>query len=735
MKAYMDKSLSPEKRAELLLAEMSLDEKMWQISGEMIFGVDEPDYEEKRENRHGHYRNPGHFMHYKREVPATPREVAERINRDVKLTMEASENAIPPIQNGEALHGAQWGMATCFPQPISMASTFDDELMAKVGDIVGKECIAVGVRQVFAPVINVTRDCRWGRTMETYGEDAMVNANMGVAMCRGLEKNGVIATPKHYVDNYAAGGRDSNYSDTSERTLREVFLKPFEKCFKEGGAHSVMASYNAWDGMPCSCNRRLLDDILRKEWGFDGFVVSDYGGVGGSWGAHRVAATESMAHGKCIEAGLDINLPNISYHLSKKAYEDGHLSEEALNKAVLRVLKMKFAIGLMDDPFVDAEKANEIVRCAEHKQVALDAARESIILLKNEGVLPLDKAKIKKLGVFGSSADIFPVGQNYSGPYGRDWEADDAVTPIEYLKKYLEGTAEVIYASEAEIETVAPQCDACLYFTTVVEGEGLDRCNIKLPKMAKAAQEDEAAMIVGKIEFDLKEDQEAAISKMLAANENSVVMLLNGAPIDMSAWMDGAKAIVEAWYPGEQGSQAMCEIIFGECNPSAKLPITFPRSVGQLPLFYDFKPSGRGYAYNDNDGTPLYAFGYGLSYTNFEIGNVAAKAEGTDLTIDFTLTNTGNFDGTEVVQVYFRGMNCDVVMPIKSLKAYKRVSAAKGETVSAQIKLDKEAFCYWNLDMKFDMHDGDYKVMIGNASDNIVHTFEVKVRGGKVEMA
>ena len=735
MKTYMDKSLSPEKRAELLLAEMSLDEKMWQISAEMMWGADDPDYEEKRENRHGHYRNPGHFMHHKREVPATPREVAERINRDVKLTMEASENAIPPIQNGEALHGAQWGMATCFPQPISMASTFDDELMAKVGDIVGKECIAVGVRQVFAPVINVTRDCRWGRTMETYGEDAMVNANMGVAMCRGLEKNGVIATPKHYVDNYAAGGRDSNYSDTSERTLREVFLKPFEKCFKEGGAHSVMASYNAWDGMPCSCNRRLLDDILRKEWGFDGFVVSDYGGVGGSWGAHRVAATESMAHGKCIEAGLDINLPNISYHLSKKAYEDGHLSEEALNKAVLRVLKMKFAIGLMDDPFVDAEKANEIVRCAEHKQVALDAARESIILLKNEGVLPLDKAKIKKLGVFGSSADIFPVGQNYSGPYGRDWEADDAVTPIEYLRKYLEGTAEVIYASEAEIETVAPQCDACLYFTTVVEGEGLDRCNIKLPKMAKAAQEDEAAMIVGKIEFDLKEDQEAAISKMLAANENSVVMLLNGAPIDMSAWMDGAKAIVEAWYPGEQGSQAMCEIIFGECNPSAKLPITFPRSVGQLPLFYDFKPSGRGYAYNDNDGTPLYAFGYGLSYTNFEIGNVAAKAEGTDLTIDFTLTNTGNFDGTEVVQVYFRGMNCDVVMPIKSLKAYKRVSAAKGETVSAQIKLDKEAFCYWNLDMKFDMHDGDYKVMIGNASDNIVHTFEVKVRGGKVEMA
>jgi len=701
----------------------------------MYFEADDDNYEEIREHRHGHYRNPGHFMHYKRQIPASPSEVAKRINRDVQLSMDASAHAIPPIENGEALHGAQWGMATCFPQPISMASTFDDALTERVADAVGKECIAVGVRQVFAPVINVTRDCRWGRTMESYGEDALLNSNMGAAVCRGLEKNGVIATPKHYVDNYAAGGRDSNYSDTSERTLREVFLKPFEKCFKEGGAHSVMAAYNAWDGIPCSCNRRLLEDILRGEWGFDGFSVSDYGGVGGTWGTHKVFDSYPKAHAKCIEAGLDVNLPNASFKESKKAYEEGYLTDEVLDKAVLRVLKMKFEIGLFDEPFVDAEKADEVVRCEEHKALALEAAREAIILLKNEGVLPLDKSKIKKLGVFGASAHVFPIGLNYSGAYGNDWRVDDVLTPMQYLQQYFGDSAEVIFAEDDAIETVAPQCDACLYFTTVVEGEGLDRCNIALPKVSKAAQADEAAMIVGKIEFDIKENQEDAISRLLAANKNSVVMLLNGAPIDMSNWLDAANAVVEAWYPGEQGSQAMCEIIFGDCNPSAKLPITFPRSVGQLPLFYDFKPSGRGYAYNDNDGTPLYAFGYGLSYTNFEIADVQPEAAGNALKINFTVKNTGDFDGAEVVQVYFGGYNCDVVMPIKSLKAYKRVCVAKGETAAAQIVVDREAFCYWDQAMKFDMHDGNYKVMIGNASNNIAHTFEVKVRSGKVEMA
>ena len=249
---------TPIQRATELLSHMSLDEKLYQLSSQMIFNVD-ADYEVQRDHRLGNFRNPGHFMHHGKAVPASAAAVAERINRDVQLTMDALPNKIPPIEHGEALHGAQWGMATSFPQPIGMASMFDDEMAEKIGDAIGKECAAVGVRQALTPVVNVARDCRWGRTIETFGEDVLLNSNMGAAICRGLQKNGVIATPKHYADNYSHGGRDSNVSDTSERTMREVFLKPFEKCFKEGGAMSVMAAYNSWDGVPCSCKCRYLD--------------------------------------------------------------------------------------------------------------------------------------------------------------------------------------------------------------------------------------------------------------------------------------------------------------------------------------------------------------------------------------------------------------------------------------------------------------------------------------------
>lgn len=732
---YMDKNLTYTQRAEALLAEMSVEEKLWQLSSDMIFDVGE-DYDRRREPRHGHYRNPGHFMHAGKAKPETPAAVARRINADVKASIEASPHGIPPIENGEALHGAQWGMATCFPQPIGMASTFDDGLMAEVADIIGKEVAAVGVRQVFAPVINIARDCRWGRTVETFGEDVLLSSNMGYEMCRGLENNGVIATPKHFVDNYAAGGRDSNYSDTSERTLREVFLRPFEKCFRGGVAHSVMPAYNAWDGVPCSCNPKLLTDILRNEWGFDGFAVSDYGGVQNSHSAHGIYENKAQAQAMCIKAGLEVSLPSPSIESLREAYAKGWLTDEVLDKAVLNVLKMKFKFGLFDAPYADPDKAETMVRCEAHKQVALKAAREAIILLKNDGLLPFNKEAVRKVGVFGASANILPVGLNYSGSYNAPWTAGDAKTPLQYMKEYLAGKAEVVFADDADIETVAPECDVCLYFTTIVEGEGMDRCSITLPKLAhKAKQADENAQIVGKIEYDIREDQEESIIRLAKANPNTAVMLLNGAPVDMSAWIDGAKAVVEAWYPGEQGAQAMTELLFGEYSPSGKLPITIPRCVGQLPLYYAYKPSGRGYGYNDNDGTPLYAFGHGLSYTRFEISDVVPAACGNSLDITMNLHNTGSMDGAEVIQVYLSGRNCDVVMPMKELKAYKRAEVKAGCTAQVKLTLDSEAFSYFDRGLNFGMHDGDYKVLIGNASDNIFESFEVKVRNGAVERA
>lgn len=722
---------TPKQRASEVLATLSLEEKMYQLSAHMLFSVGE-DYETQREHRNGNYRNPGHFMHYERPEAAPASEVAERINRDVRLSMDAQPHQIPPIEHGEALHGAQWGMATSFPQPIGMASTFNDEIVAQIGDAIGKECMAVGVRQALTPVVNIARDCRWGRTIETFGEDVLLSSNMGVAICRGLRKNGVIATPKHYVDNYSYGGRDSNVSDTSERTMREVYLKPFEKCFKEGGALSVMAAYNSWEGLPCSCNERLQTEILRDEWGFEGFVVSDYFEVEGVADRHKLVDTHWKAQAICMKAGLDVNLPYSSFDSIKTAYEEGWLTEADIDRAVLRVLTAKFTVGLMDQPFVDCAAADGIVRSDAHKALSLEAARESIILLKNNGMLPLNREKIKKIAVFGAGADVFPVGMNYSGPYGTPWTAPDAKTPVRYLREYLDGFAEVIFADDDRIEEVASQCDAALYMTTVVEGEGMDRSDIRLPGVTRKAQKDEGALIVGKFEAEVKTDQEESIRRMTAANPNSAVILLNGAPVDMTAWVDGCNAVLEAWYPGEQGAQAICEILFGDVNPSAKLPITFPRSVGQLPLFYAMKPSGRGYGYVENDGSPLYPFGYGLSYTTFELEHFNCEEKDGSLAVSLAVENTGDRDGAEVVQIYLSGRNCDVVMPLKELKAYKRVFVAAGEGEAVTIQVPNEAFFYYDRKMRYGMHDGDYTVSVATSSADVRHTFEVQVRGGKL---
>ena len=731
MKEYMNDSLPAEQRAALLLKEMSTEEKLYQLTGDMLFNVDE-EYEDKRDPLNGSYRNPGHFMHYERENPAEPCEVTRRINRDMEMSIKAQPHGIPPIENGEALHGAQWGMATCFPQPIAMASTFDPALIEEIGAAVGKECAAVGVRQVFAPVVNVVRDCRWGRTVETYGEDVKITSDMGAAYSKGLWSAGVIATPKHFADNYAAGGRDSNYSENSERTLREVFLPPFKACF-DAGAKSTMAAYNAWEGVSCSCSPRLLTEILRDEWKFDGFVVSDYSGAEGVYTAHKLFTTEEEAAAACINAGLDVILPYNKIEVLKKAYAQGFIKDNAIDKSVLRILTAKLRLGLFEKPYKDPKNADAIVRNEEHKKLALKAARESLILLKNNGLLPLQKQKIGLLGVCGRSALCFPVGDNYSGPYGRKWTAPDAKTPLEYLQAYLKDAAEVRYFDENADLAGLKECDAVLYFSSILEGEGADRSDLRLPGIRRTKKRtDEAGFIVDDTVQEVTEDQEAKIRAIAAENPNLAVILLNGAPIEMNTWMNDAESIVEAWYPGEQGAQAITELLFGEICPSGKLPITFPRSVGQLPLYYCRKPSGRGYGYVDNDGSPLYPFGYGLSYTSFGFENVRFAIEENSIKITCTVLNTGTYDGAEVLQLYLGGRYCDVVRPVKELKGYARVKVSAGKSADALIRLERDAFCYYDRAMHYGMHNGNYTLTLGTSSENRVASFDLKIREGKM---
>ena len=725
--AYQDKTLPVERRVDDLLQRMSVEEKVKQISAQLLF-MDE--FFDKRDYAIGHIRNIGHFL-WEGQLPNDAKSVAKQINNDTRHSIEASRWGIPVMQHGEALHGAQWGNATCFPQSIAMAATFDDDLYYKEAQVVAKELRAVGVRQVYAPVINVTRDQRWGRCQESYGEDVLINSRMGVAYVKALEEGGVIATPKHFVDNYGEGGHDSYASANSWRELREVYLEPFRACFEEGGAHSVMAAYNSVDGVPASCSSRLLKDILKGEWNFDGYVVSDYGGVEIVCRSHRMTSTEDESLALCLENGLDLQLANTSDNLLQLVNE-GKVSMETLDESVRRVLRLKFMIGLFDQPYVDPEEAGALVRCDEHRMLAEQCARKTMTLLKNNGILPLDKQKVKHIGVFGPSADILNLG-DYSGGRG-GWRGEAGVTPLQGLKKAFEGVATVeLNKPGQDVDDLAARSDVLIFFPSIAEEEGSDRGSFKLPSShVTLKREDTDALIVDDgQEVKIEIDQERMVRDLIKTGKPVIVVLHNGAMIDITEWVDGAAAVLEAWYPGEQGGTAIAEVISGKYNPGGRLPLTWAKSIGQIPMHYAIKPSGRGYSYVDNDGKPLYPFGYGLSYTTFDYSDFQTEKTveaGQPLHLSLNLTNTGSMAGDEVVQVYIRDEQASVVRPMKQLAAFKRVELKAGERKTIQMEIPYRQFGMWNQDMQFGVEEGWFEVWLGKNANEIIAKERVYVK-------
>ena len=702
---YRDASLPVDKRVKDLMRRLSTEEKVQQITAELLFGGE---YYVKRNYSAGHIRNVGHFL-----KGATPGEVAEAINEDTRRSMAASRWGIPVLQHGEALHGAQWGSATCFPQSIAMGATFDDGLYYRVGQVVAEELRAVGVRQVYAPVINITRDQRWGRGQESYGEDVLMNSRMGVAYVKALEEGGVVATPKHFVDNYGEGGHDSFASVTSWRELREVYLEPFRACVEEGGARGIMSSYNSVDGIPASCNGRLLKDILKKEWGFKGIVVSDYGAVDIVRREHRMAETEDDALVMCLNNGLDLELHVTSLGLLSKV-EDGSIPMDVLDEAVRRVLTIKFELGLFDEPFVNASGADAIVRSQEHRELAYEAACKSMVLLKNDGILPLKK--VRRVGMYGPAADVLHLG-DYSGGYG-GWNGDGALTPYEALKQKLAGEAEVLLNPDPR------SCDVLLFFPSVSEGEGVDRSSFNLPSASMTARREEGAVIIGEQQQNrVNVDQEKFVRELIATGKPVVAVLHNGAIIDISGWVDGAAAVLEAWYPGEQGGRAIADVLTGAVNPGGRLPFSWVRTIGQNPYYYSIKPSGRGYGYVENDGSPLFPFGYGLSYTTFSYSDLQlpeSLAADTPLRVKVTVTNTGAVAGDEVVQLYIHDELASVVRPVKQLAAFKRVTLAPGESREVELEIPYRQFGLWDKDMRFGVEEGWFEVWLGrNANERI----------------
>lgn len=724
---YQNTKLPISQRVEDLMSRMSLEEKVNQMSAQLLF-MDK--FYEERDYTKGHVRNVAHFL-WAGNLPNDAKSAAQRINEDTKLSMEANRWGIPVLQHGEALHGAQWGNATCFPQSISMAATFDTDLYHQVALVIAKELRAVGVRQVYAPVVNISRDQRWGRAQESYGEDVLMNSAFGVAYVKALEGSGVVTTPKHYVDNYGEGGHDSYPSPTSWRVLREVYLEPFRACFQEGGSRSVMSAYNSIDGVPVSCNERLLNQILRDEWGFDGYVVCDYGAVSLLKDGHFMAETHEDALAMSINSGLDLELMNTHKNILNLVKE-GKISEETVNESVRRILKIKFELGLFEDPFVNEKKAAEIVRCDEHKALAEKAARKCMTLLKNNGILPLDGEKINKIGIYGPGANQVCLG-DYSGPYG-GWRGEGAVNAYQGIQKAFEGKADVVLNQAGQdVNPLAQSCDVLLFFPAIMEDEGSDRSSFKLPSQhVNQNREDINNQIIDEQKkLDVAIDQEKMIRDLIATGKPVIVVLQNGSVIDITDWVDGTAAVLEAWYPGEQGGTAIADVLTGKYNPGGRLPFSWVKSIGQNPMYYSVKPSGRNYSYVENDGKPLYPFGYGLSYTTFEYSNFEMPEEldkDNVLKLCVTVTNTGKVAGDEVVQVYMHDEIASVGRPLKELVAFKRVTLNAGESKKVEIEVPYRSFHMWDKDMKFRVEEGWFNVWLGKNAEQVIESKRVYVK-------
>lgn len=651
----------------------------------------------------------GNLSIFLRELP--PSQAARKANEIYQYALE--NNRIPPIIHDEGLHGLLANDATCFPQSITMASSWDPAMLEEVAHAIGRETRSRGIRQLLSPTINIARDPRCGRTEETYGEDPFLTSEMAVSFVRGVQDEGVVTTPKHYAANFVGdGGRDSNAIHFSERLMREIYFPAFEAAVRRGGALSIMAAYNSFDGLPCSCNPWLLNDVLRDEWGFQGFVVSDYDSVIHILEKHHAAADKKETAKRAVEAGMEVELPYAQCYTQPMldGIKDGSISMEAVDEAVRRVLRVKFWLGLFDDPYVDEVEAEKISHCMQHQDLALRMAREGIVLLKNEKeTLPIPES-VRKIAVIGPQADELALG-------GYTWDGyakDRFQTPLQAIRLRTGDGISVSFAKGCTITgnisggidqavKLASQADfiiLCLGNNRETEGEQRDRASLDLPGV-----------------------QPELVMAIAALGIPTAVVLINGSAITMTDWVDGVGAIVEAWYPGEKGAAAITEILFGDTNPSGKLPITFPRTTGQLPLYYNFKPSGRITSYVDKAGTALFPFGHGLSYTSFAYQDLqltqATDPEGPCIFATFQLSNTGTRPGVETVQLYIHDKVSSLARPFKELKAFRRISLSPGETKTVTLKLEMQMLGMYDHHLHWVVEPGEFEVMVGSSSEDI----------------
>jgi beta-glucosidase len=745
---YKNAALPAAKRAKDLLSRMTVEEKaaqmmcVWQKKSETLVDADGNFDPRKAKAAFKQGRGLGQVG---RPSDAgcgkNARQMAELTNAIQKFFIENSRLGIPVIFHEECLHGHAAIDGTSFPQPIALGATFNPGLVESLFEMTAEEARSRGTHQALTPVVDVARDPRWGRVEETYGEDPYLVSQLGVAAVRGFQgdasfsdKKRVIATLKHFAAHgQPESGMNCAPANVSMRVLRETFLYPFKEALDKGGAISVMASYNEIDGVPSHANKWLLRDVLRKEWGFKGFVVSDYYAI---WElstrpdthGHNVAKDNKEACALSVQAGVNIELPEPDCYLHLvELVRKGVLKEAQLDELVAPMLFWKFQMGLFDDPYVDPAEAERVVGSEANRSLALKAAHEVITLLKNDGdLLPLNVKQYPTIAVIGPNADRSVLG-GYSGK--PKWD----VSVLQGIKDRVGNSAKVLYSEGCKItkggswiedEVIAsdPEEDRKQIAEAVKVAKKADVIVLAIGGNEQTSREAWNLKHMGdRTSLDLVGRQDELVRAMVATGKPVVVLLFNGRPLSINEVSQTVPAILECWYLGQETGHAVADVLFGDVNPGGKLPITIPRSAGHLPAYYNYKPSARrGYLFDDV--SPLYAFGYGLSYTTFSVENVQLankriRRDGsTRVMVD--VTNTGKRAGTEVVQMYIRDMVASVTRPVKELKGFQKVTLAPGEKTTVTLDITPEALAFYDINMKYVVEPGEFEIMIGTSSQD-----------------
>lgn len=671
------------------------------------------------------------------ETGLNPELSAKALNALQKYAVENTRLGIPILFAEECPHGHMAIGTTVFPTSISQASTWNRDLIYQMGKVIGLEARSQGANIGYGPVLDISREPRWSRVEETFGEDPYLTGCLGTAFVQGMQgddiKDGahVYSTLKHLAAyGVPRGGHNGNPADIGMRALLNEYLPGFRQAVEEGKAATVMTSYNSIDGIPCTSNSFLIDSLLRKQWGFEGFVYSDLASIDGVAETHHVAVDLQDAAVQSVKAGTDMDLGAKSYSTLVKAVKDGKIEEEYIDRAVANVLRLKFQMGLFENPYVSPERARQVVNCDEHKQLARQVAKEGTVLLKNNGLLPLKK-NLKKVAVIGPNADVM---YNYLGDYTAPQEREKIVTLLDGIKnklpkakvEYVKGCA-IRDTTQSNIQAAVEAARKSDVVILAVGGSSARDFKTKYIHTGAATVAKDSGILpdmecgegFDRATLNLLGDQEKLIKAIAQTGKPLVIVYIAGRPLNMNLAENVSDALLMAWYPGEQGGNGIADVLFGDYNPSGRMPVSVPRNEGQIPVHYSQSVQRD---YMDSPGTPLYSFGYGLSYTKFEYSDMKLSAgDGGDVIqyITCTVTNTGKYDGEEVVQLYVNDEVSSIVVPALQLKGFKKIFLKKGESKELTFALTRKDLSFYNKDLIFTAEPGKYNVMIGGASDNL----------------